>query len=84
MRQYMLLLVFAVTTAVSQPPSLWPGTMRNPFANTVTTAALQSTLIPLQYIDPKELAAIIKDQRTQLLSVQAAFIVQEKDRPRHL
>ena len=79
MKHYFSLLIFVTITAVAQPPSLWPATMRNPFASHVTTTALQSILIPLQYIDPKELAAIIKDQKAQLLSAQAVFVVQEKE-----
>ena len=79
MKHYVSLLIFVAVTALSQPAPLWPTTMRNPFASHATTTALQSILIPLQYIDPKELAAIIKDQKAQLLSAQAVFVVQEKE-----
>ena len=79
MRSYVWLITFMVSTALSQTAITWPTRLHNPFMSNDSTSVLQSLLIPLQYIDPKEVAALVKDQKSLLLSAQSLVVVQEKE-----
>lgn len=79
MRCYVLSIIFIVSTAFSQAATTWPVQLHNPFVDNESSNTALSMFIPLQYIDPKEFATLIKDQKSLLLSAQALVIVQEKE-----
>lgn len=79
MNYYGVLIFFVLSTALSQTPPIWPTALHNPFMSNDTAGSMRSVLIPLRYVDPKELVTILKDQKAQLVSAQTVFVVQEKE-----
>lgn len=79
MKYYVLLTLLMVSSAFSQDAITWPSQLHNPFVANDGSNTILTTFIPLQYIDTKELATLIRDQKSLLLSAQALVVVQEKE-----
>ncbi len=80
MKRVIVLLIGIVCGASAQSLS-WPQPLRDPFLQQADSPqAITTAIIPLSFVDPKKIQALLSDAKNNLLSAQGILVVEEDQR----